>query len=385
MSVKKFRPYIEGYPFNIITDHASLKWLMSKKDLNGRLARWSLKLQPYDFVIVHTKSSENAVSDTLSRINCNSISETNESLKLIRLETVDLDSSFFQDTEYISHVNRIKSNPSHFLNLQVIEGKIFIRIERRKFQNLTDISAGKLWIPERLIKDILQKEYDEPTSAHGGLRKTLDRVRRYYYWPGMAKIVYDYVTKCDVCKCMKASNRITKPPIGNISIVARPFQKLYIDLLGPYPRSSDGMTMIIIVLDQLTKFVLLKSISRSTASAVVNYLKKDVFDMYGVPEIIKSDNGVQFRSNEFQQLLQEFGASHETTALYSAQSNASELVNRSITCSVRSYLNTSNHRSWDHHLSEVADALRNAIHDSTKHSPHFLLFGFHKVTHGNTY
>lgn len=49
MSIKKFRPYIEGYSFVIITDHASLKWLMSQKDLAGRLARWSLKLQGYDF------------------------------------------------------------------------------------------------------------------------------------------------------------------------------------------------------------------------------------------------------------------------------------------------------------------------------------------------
>jgi len=53
-------------PFTIITDHASLKWLMSLKDLNGRLACWSLKLQIYDFAIEHKKGSENAVAGTLS-------------------------------------------------------------------------------------------------------------------------------------------------------------------------------------------------------------------------------------------------------------------------------------------------------------------------------
>lgn len=36
LGVKKFRAYVEGVPFKIVTDHASLNWLMSQKDLNGR-------------------------------------------------------------------------------------------------------------------------------------------------------------------------------------------------------------------------------------------------------------------------------------------------------------------------------------------------------------
>jgi len=65
---RKFRPYVEGMPFTCITDHVSLKWLMTMKDLSGRLARWSLQLQGYDFSIEHRKGSENVVANTLSRI-----------------------------------------------------------------------------------------------------------------------------------------------------------------------------------------------------------------------------------------------------------------------------------------------------------------------------
>ena len=65
--VLKFRPFIELHEFTIITDHASLKWLMSQKELSGRLARWSLKLQAYDFKNQHRKGAEHLVPDALSR------------------------------------------------------------------------------------------------------------------------------------------------------------------------------------------------------------------------------------------------------------------------------------------------------------------------------
>lgn len=64
-SIEKFREYIEGHPFKVITDHASLRWLMNQSDLNGRLARWSLKLQGFKFNIEHRKGSLNILPDVL--------------------------------------------------------------------------------------------------------------------------------------------------------------------------------------------------------------------------------------------------------------------------------------------------------------------------------
>lgn len=71
--VNRFRPYIEGVPFKILTDHSSLKWLMSLKDIHGRLARWSLQLQGIDFKIEHRKGALNVVPDTLSRFDVDSL------------------------------------------------------------------------------------------------------------------------------------------------------------------------------------------------------------------------------------------------------------------------------------------------------------------------
>ena len=42
-SMKRFRSYLYGRKFYVITDHHSLRWLMNIKELTGRLARWSLE------------------------------------------------------------------------------------------------------------------------------------------------------------------------------------------------------------------------------------------------------------------------------------------------------------------------------------------------------
>jgi len=52
-AIKLFRPYLYGRRFELVTDHAALAYLMRSKNLTGRLHRWSLQLQEYDFTIVY--------------------------------------------------------------------------------------------------------------------------------------------------------------------------------------------------------------------------------------------------------------------------------------------------------------------------------------------
>ena len=66
--VRFFRVYLEGTRFTIETDHRSLEYLRRMRETNGRLTRWSLSLQPYDFVIRHRAGVNNGNADGLSRI-----------------------------------------------------------------------------------------------------------------------------------------------------------------------------------------------------------------------------------------------------------------------------------------------------------------------------
>jgi hypothetical protein len=64
----KFRPYIIDLKVTIHTDHAAIRYLMSKKDAKPKLIRWVLLLQEFDLHIVDRKGAENHVADNLSRL-----------------------------------------------------------------------------------------------------------------------------------------------------------------------------------------------------------------------------------------------------------------------------------------------------------------------------
>lgn len=76
-AVNTFRPYLYGYKFKIVTDHRPLTWLFNAKDPGGRLLRWRLKLEEYDYEIVYKPGRVNSNADALSRYPVNSIVHSN--------------------------------------------------------------------------------------------------------------------------------------------------------------------------------------------------------------------------------------------------------------------------------------------------------------------
>ena len=66
-AVEKFRIYLLGIRFRIVTDHLALQWLRTKKELTARLMRWALKLEPYDYEVVYKSGKLNKDADFLSR------------------------------------------------------------------------------------------------------------------------------------------------------------------------------------------------------------------------------------------------------------------------------------------------------------------------------
>lgn len=110
----QFRPYVFGNPFTVVTDQASLAWLMRVKNANGRLIRWSLLLQEFDITLRHRAGLKNGNADTLSRLPHEPAPASEENfLPLLALDRVDVGKMQREDAwmrQMIEHLEQ--PNPS---------------------------------------------------------------------------------------------------------------------------------------------------------------------------------------------------------------------------------------------------------------------------------
>lgn len=363
MAIEKFRPYIEGSSFKVITDHASLLWLNNLKDPTGRLGRWALRLQAYDFVLKHRKGKHNVVPDALSR--SLEIAEVSASLKDVWWEKLK---------------EGIEQSPSKFPLFRIDKGKLYKKCE------VTDQNEQewKYVVPSYERQELLERLHDSPMSAHLGMHKTYNRIKQRHYWPNMFDFIKEYVGRCDTCKATKMG-KINKCPMGAMKTPSEPWEMIAVDFMGPFTRSKAGNSFIFVVLDVFTKFVLLFPTRNSKAKTVLKLLEEEVFLIFGSPKVLVSDNGSQFDAKAFRKYLKQNGVSHFKNARHHAQNNPAERVNRVAISAVVSYVGQ-DHRDWDKEIRKIACALRTSVHESTGVTPYKANFGreiYHYAYHTN--
>ena len=202
----------------------------------------------------------------------------------------------------------------------------------------------------------------------------------------MARDTKLYVEKCDECKAIKAPTQILRPLMGDQVLTVRPLQRLYCDFLGPYPLSKAKNTSLFIAIDHFTKFLFLQPMKKASSINVIDFLKNSVFNTFGTPQYLHTDNGKQFLSKEMAEFLELYGVTHVRTGLYSPQANASERANREIVSKIRFFLkDEAHHMNWDTCIPHVLSVLRSDYHTAIDCPPYYAMFGQNMCTHGSAY
>jgi hypothetical protein len=145
-------------------------------------------------------------------------------------------------------------------------------------------------------------------------------------------------------------------------------ETLHIDLIGPFPRSKNGHTLILTIVDGFSRFSNLVPLRKGTATAIVKALQGRHFSIFGLPTYIVSDNAAVFQSSTFLNLCFTSGIRHIRQSPYYPKGNLVERVHRNLKYMSISYHNQA-HNTWDEHLADFQQALNSAFHASIGSSP----------------
>lgn len=150
--------------------------------------------------------------------------------------------------------------------------------------------------------------------------------------------------------------------------------------------SRSGNRFLLVAVDVFSKFAIIKAVRNETAKAVTEFVKNDVVLKFACPEIIVSDNGVQYKSNLFREFIDSKGIKMWYTANYFAQGNQTECVNKVIGNALRIFLREDvDHKKWDEKINEIANAINSSTHSTTQKTPYELNFGQKMAQHANDY
>ncbi|XP_039306054.1 uncharacterized protein K02A2.6-like [Solenopsis invicta] len=354
--IRRMRDYLEGYRFKVVTDHQSLRWLQKLDSPTGRLGRWAFELRQFDFEVQYRKGSLNKVADALSRRTAvNAAANT-------------------ACAWYRKWWDITSTTPDAAPDFRIADGRLYRHVlHTLDFADAPNDAQWKECVPRENRAELLQRYHDAPTAGHLGTAKTIARIARHFYWPGMFREISRYVRQCRTCLAHKPEQR---RPAGLLhpTDVSQPWQQVTIDLVGPLPRSSQGHTWLLTMQDRFTKWLEMRALRRATAANVATALTKAVILRHGCPEEIWSDNGTQLRSATLTDLLRALQIRHRLTPAYAPHCNPVERTNRTVKTMIRQYLHR-DHRKWDERLAELQFAYNTATHDATGHTPAFLNHG----------
>ncbi|UYV83065.1 hypothetical protein LAZ67_22002076, partial [Cordylochernes scorpioides] len=359
-AIGKFRPYLYGRPFEVVSDHHSLCWLAGLKDPSGRLARWALKLQDFDATITYKSGVKHKDADCLSRYPLPE-SPALTSLTLVR-EQQNLDPDI---TKISNALNQGEGGERFEMKNGLLYKRNFDPLGRRLL----------LVIPKCMRPDILKEFHDVPTAGHLGFARTYDRIRKRYFWPGLYNSVRRYVAHCKECQRRKGENKLPAGKLIPIKPPSFPFQKIGMDLLGRFPLSDKGNLWIIVCTDYLTKYAIAKALPSGTAAEIATFILEEVILKHGAPREIITDRGRAFMSQMVKEVTSRCKISHLFTTAYHPQTNGlTERLNKTLGDMLSMYVDAEQ-RDWDSVLPYVIFAYNTAQQGSTRFSPFFLVHG----------
>ena len=381
--IKRFQAYLYGRKFYIHTDHSALKWLMSIQDPTGRIARWSLLIQQFDFEIIHRAGISNGNADALSRRPYGTCSLNALSSAGLRADQIYAyqrkDQEICDIIDYLEE-NRLPQDNAQAKRVLLSEDVYFLddncllyHLDKHGRKGYKENHA-QLVLPPPLQYEVLVHAHDDLTGGHLGTFKTYEKLRDRFYWRGMYKDVEHWVRSCVDCATRKRPRNNLRASLLPIPVDGA-WDRVAVDCLGPLPVTWSGNRYIVVFTEYLTKWPEIFPVKNIDADTIAKLLVNEIISRHGAPRTLLSDQGKNFLSQLVSEVCKLYRIKKLNTTAYHPQTDG--LVERmnSTLCQTLSMFVSRNQKDWDVFVPAALFAFRTSPSETTGESPFYLLYG----------
>lgn len=383
-ALKIWRHYLYGEKCEIFTDHKSLKYIFTQKELNMRQRRWLELIKDYDCEILYHPGKANVVVDALSR---------KEKLRMITSSE-----ELIQEFEKLEIDVQIPGKGNEGLFEIVLQPEIIEKIricQEKMMRDSRELMTGeeikcdrdekgimrhtyRVWVPnvQELKDEILHGCHNSRYSIHPGGTKMYRDLKEFYWWPNMKRDIADWVSKCLTCQIVKAEHQRPSGLLQPLEIPVWKWEQIAMDFVVGLPRTRTNHDAIWVVIDRLTKSAHFLPIKETdTVDRLVELYIKEIVVRHGVPVAIVSDRDPRFNSRFWRSFQECVGTKLNISTAYHPQTDGqSERTIQTLEDMLRVCV-IDFKGTWDEHLPLIEFAYNNRYHASIGMPPYEALYG----------
>lgn len=351
-ALKKYRVYLLGIPFKIVTDCMAFQKTMSKRDLAPKVARWAMKLEEFSYTIEHRAGTRMRHVDALSR--CSAVLFGFPDSLAIRIKSAQ------GKDDGISAIKALLEKEP-YEDYVVRDGILF------KFVNGRDI----LVVPKSMHQEIIRIAHEK---GHYAAKRTEEDVKEEYYITDLTNKVKRVIANCVKCLVVNRKRGKKEGFLHPLFKESEPLHTYHMDHVGPLDSTHKNYNHILVVIDAFTKFTWLYPVKTTKASEVIAKMELQKTN-FGNPVQVITDRGPCFTSREFEDYCEEESIKHilVTTGLPRANGQV-ERVN-AVVSPIIAKLSIDDPTKWYRVVPSVQRAINSTFQRSIGRSPFELLTG----------
>jgi transposase InsO family protein len=234
-----------------------------------------------------------------------------------------------------------------------------------------------------LRQEVMKLHHDDPLAGHYGIEKTLELLRRSWYWENMEIDVRNYCKECDVCQRVKAKRHKPYGLLASLPQPKRPWGEISMDFITGLPGCKNpaggpDFDAILVVVDRYSKMARYIACHKTVDSPeLAKILWERVFSLFGTPDGIVSDRGTVFTSHFWSAFCFHLRCKQRlSTAFHPQTDGQTERQNQALEHYLRSYCNTQKN-DWAKKLPFAEFAYNNSKHQVLQDTPFHVCYGYH--------